>query len=113
MENLLEETKAILAAYGKTLSDIDFVTTMNGPDYCNDELVYLLEGNLEELLNVEYDDSFGGAVVVEELKLVGKDFWLERHTYDGSEWWEFKQLPTKPERTIKKGVLYTDFEEEV
>ncbi len=27
------------------------------------------------------------------LKVVGQDWWLERHEYDGSEWWEFKTLP--------------------
>jgi hypothetical protein len=27
--------------------------------------------------------------------VVGKDWWLERHEYDGSEWWEFKTMPDK------------------
>lgn len=26
--------------------------------------------------------------------VVGDDWWLERHEYDGSEWWEFKRLPS-------------------
>ena len=30
------------------------------------------------------------------LVVVGKDFWLERNNYDGSEWWEFKQVPVEP-----------------
>jgi hypothetical protein len=25
--------------------------------------------------------------------VIGSDWWLERHEYDGSEWWEFKSLP--------------------
>lgn len=25
--------------------------------------------------------------------VVGKDFWLERGEYDGSEWWSFKTTP--------------------
>lgn len=28
--------------------------------------------------------------------IVGDDWWMERHEYDGSEWWEFKELPKKP-----------------
>lgn len=35
------------------------------------------------------------------LIVVGKDFWLERHEYDGSEWWEFKSIPMEPEETIE------------
>ena len=45
------------------------------------------------ILNFEYDDGYGITEVNMGLKLVGKDFWLERHEYDGSEWWEYKTLP--------------------
>lgn len=31
-----------------------------------------------------------------DLLVVGNNWWLERHNYDGSEWWEFKRLPTRP-----------------
>jgi len=31
------------------------------------------------------------------LTVAGDDWWLERHGYDGSEWWEFKTLPKKSE----------------
>ena len=31
--------------------------------------------------------------------VVGNNWWLERHEYDGSEWWEYKQFPVKPEET--------------
>lgn len=30
------------------------------------------------------------------LKIVGDNWWLERHEYDGAEWFEFKTLPQKP-----------------
>lgn len=43
----------------------------------------------------EYNPGFGA----QELfgMIVFDDCWLERHEYDGSEWWEFKKLPTEPE----------------
>jgi len=32
---------------------------------------------------------------------VGDDWWLERHEYDGSEWWVFQKLPIKPQNKIE------------
>ena len=46
-----------------------------------------------EHANFEYNDGFGSEEINTELILVGKDFWLERHEYDGSEWWEYKSMP--------------------
>ena len=34
-----------------------------------------------------------------DLIVVGKDFWIERHEYDGSELWEFKRMPEEPKET--------------
>jgi hypothetical protein len=42
---------------------------------------------------IEYDSGFGGQEINETLMVIGSDWWLERHEYDGSEWWEFKSLP--------------------
>ena len=41
----------------------------------------------------EYYSGFGTAKVAEDLVIVGDDWWLERHEYDGSEWWEYKETP--------------------
>ena len=46
--------------------------------------------NFKEVANVEYDSGFGSPQVAEDLIIMGSDFWLERHEYDGSEWWEYK-----------------------
>ena len=42
---------------------------------------------------VHYNDGYGLEEINTKLILVGKDFWLERGTYDGSEWWEYKSMP--------------------
>ena len=58
----------------------------------------------EALANVEYDESYGAQEVADDLLVVGDDWWLERHEYDGSEWWEFKKIPEVPSQ---KGEIKT------
>lgn len=41
--------------------------------------------------------------MAEDLVIVGKDFWLSREEYDGSEWWEEHSkhsIPKKPKKKI-------------
>ena len=86
MANLLKETKRILEQHSKTFDDILFVgdrathTKMTVKEFL-------------EHANVEYNDGYGSEEINTDLILVGKDFWLERGTYDGSEWWEYKSMP--------------------
>jgi len=51
-----------------------------------------------------YDAGYGGNEVNMSLVVVGEDWWLERHEYDGSEWWEFKTLPQRTSNTRKLEV---------
>lgn len=47
-----------------------------------------------KITTIDYDDGFG----VQELFgyiLFNDNTWLERYEYDGSEWWEYKTLPTR------------------
>lgn len=85
--NLKNETLEILSEYGKTWDDVEWVGTR---DKIIDKDKFLI------LADVEYDNGYGGTEVNTNLLVVGKDFWVERAEYDGSEWWEFKQLPKKP-----------------
>lgn len=85
--NFLEETINYLEKFGKTLDDIVW---FGGDDF------QISREQFVELANIEYDSGYGHQEIAEDLVLVGKDFWLERHEYDGSEWWEFKELPPKP-----------------
>lgn len=85
--NFLEETINYLEKFGKTLDDIIW---FGGDDF------QISREQFVELANIEYDPGYGHQEIAADLVLVGKDFWLERHEYDGSEWWEFKELPPKP-----------------
>lgn len=101
MINLLEETKEILLNHGKHYEDIEFVVGLSSSseEYLrwgsrsNDELARTTWDEFAAMANKNYDNGFGGTEVIEVTMIVGKDFWLERHEYDGSEWWEYKELP--------------------
>lgn len=49
-----------------------------------------------KIADILYDNGFGGTEVNESLLVVGDKWWMERHEYDGSEWWEYKEHPTQP-----------------
>lgn len=97
MANLKRETLAFLEEHGKTKDDILWVGC---PEYTIPTELFW------KLADKWYDDGYGSPEVADDLLIVGEDFWLERHEYDGSEWWEFKTMPKKPdqEREVKKVI---------
>lgn len=117
--NLLAETIACLENNGKTVNDVIWVGTENEKatwnsfasvadfDYDNGWLErheyvrWLHTQNRSYLNGSDWWELLCGEVVDTALLVVGKDFWLERHEYDGSEWWEFKALPFEPETVIE------------
>jgi hypothetical protein len=86
MENFLKETIAKLKANGKEPCDVQWVQTSKGKYCCEWE-------EFKKMANEDYNSGFGGQEVRSSLVVVGGDWWMERHGYDGSEWWEFKQPP--------------------
>lgn len=88
MMNLLEETICTLEEQGKTPSDVMWCGTEDFGFFTWDEFA--------KLADVNYDSGYGGEEVAMDLIIRGKNFWLERHEYDGSEWWEYKSLPKRP-----------------
>jgi hypothetical protein len=87
MMNLLTETIDKLKECDRSPSSVEWIG--NGKFYFTWE-------EFTEIANKDYDDGYGGNEVPLDLKVVGTDYWLERHEYDGSEWWEYKELPVKP-----------------
>ncbi len=84
--NLLQETIDILSQHSKTIFDIEWFGDLDCEYNCD----------LQKLVNLDYDNGYGLAEVPAGFVLVGADFWLERHEYDGSECWEYKELPKRP-----------------
>lgn len=98
--NLLKETIECLNENGKQTSDVLWVGR-NYYIYKTDES-FCYKSTWDDFClkaNFEYDNGYGGAEIPMDLVIVGKDFWLERGEYDGSEWWEFKTMPVEPEET--------------
>lgn len=99
MINLLEETKEILENHNKTIEDIKWIGTRKH---------YVDINKFLELADAEYDSGYGGQEVADNLLVVGNNWWLERHEYDGSEWWEYKSIPQKPNEFLKLKSLFAD-----
>jgi len=90
--NLLNETIEKLKKYNKKIEDIKWVGSNKH---------YIDIEDFKKLANKNYDSSYGCMEVATNLLIVGEDWWLERHDYDGSEWWEYKKIPKKPEKKLK------------
>jgi len=94
--NFLKETIETLTDNGKTPEDVL---------WCGYTAGYFTWEEFKEKADFKYSNGFGGEEIDLDLLVVGKDFWLERHEYDGSEWWEFKSLPVKPATKALPKVL--------
>jgi hypothetical protein len=100
--NLLKETEDIIIEIGKSLEDIDFINITGEVDKSqNYEEVKCYSTDFDGFVKFcnrfrNYDNGYGGAKVPTNTVVVFKDgTWLERAEYDGSEWWEYKQIPKK------------------
>lgn len=96
--DLYKETIEELREYGKTLDDVVAI--------CGEEF-QIEKDDFIKLSKTKYDSGFGAQEVAKDLLVIGKDFWLERHEYDGSEWWEFKELPKYVDLPFKKITALT------
>ena len=97
MTNLLQETIRELNQHNKTWNDVLWV---GGSDFT------ISIEDFKKLANRDYDNGFGAQEVASDLKVVGKDWWLERCEYDGAEDWEYKTYPKKPseQKSVKRVI---------
>lgn len=86
--NLLEETERMLAKYNKSWDDVRWIGV------AEEEIPIDV---FKKLANRRYDNGFGINEVRLDLVAVGSNWWFERDEYDGSEWWEFKTMPKRPQ----------------
>lgn len=103
-----EETIKILKDNNRTTEDVLWCGS--------EEFGWFSFADFLEIAPEKYDYGYGGQEIAKDLLIVGGDFWLERHEYDGSEWWEFKSLPKKPEnynkpKTINNGDSWATLKE--
>lgn len=100
--NLLSESITLLERMGYTTADVLWVGNSANNTYVSwDQFAELVKG-------LEYNEGFGCNNIHLDLVIVGKDWWLTRHEYDGSEEWLFNKLPIKPTHNtldLKKDIL--------
>lgn len=91
MMNLLAETIEALEAHDKCPAEVLWV----GRKVSNYNPMYYKStwDDFSNKANFTYDEGYGGVNIPLDLVIVGDGFWLERHEYDGAEWWEYKELP--------------------
>lgn len=90
--NLLKETRNVLKKNKKTWEDVEWIG-------CRE--FSIAKDSFTKLADVEYDSGYGSPEVATDLLIVGKDFYMDRREYDGSEWWEFNVIPEKKdEKTV-------------
>jgi hypothetical protein len=89
-ENLLKETIEAIEWNESSVADVQWVGSVDGTYVCTWE-------QFTQLADFEYDDGYGAQEIASDLVVVGTDWWLERHEYDGAERWEHKSLPIKSE----------------
>lgn len=101
--NLLEETIRALSSHELSYSDVKWVGSTDGRYVVSFETFALMA-------NQTYDAGYGGVEVIQDLVVVGDGWWLERHEYDGSEWWEYKEQPRITEGKPFTGCFVEDYE---
>ena len=93
--NLLTETIEFLEKYDKTPEDVQWIN-------CSKKSF-----SWKEFCTFFNDDKC--RAVNTSLKIVGNDWWLERHDYDYiDEWWEFKTHPIRynnPHPIVKEDIF--------
>ena len=96
MGNLLKETLELLERNNKKETDVKWVGTSTHKTTWED---------FKKNADVAYDSGYGSPKVAQDLLVVGENWWLERGEYDGSEWWDYKEMPKEPTETIELKAL--------
>lgn len=91
MSNLYTEIIEQLVNHGKSEEDVKWAG--------NKDFKIPLE-KFWKIAHTHYNNGFGSPKVAEDLIVAGDNFWLERHEYDGSEWFEYKESPKMPDKEI-------------
>lgn len=99
MTNLLDETLDFLSDHNKKPKDVCWVGLKN-------RNIIFPWYHFKKIADKSYNSGYGSQEVFYDLVIVGKDWWLERFEYDGSEGWEFKQRQTKGNKILVETVFY-------
>lgn len=103
--NLYDETTQSLKENGKSWKDVKYISMGRDYSFSSDDgenKIFSIE--IEDFItyskNVLYDSGYGATEINTTLKIVGDDWWLERHEYDGAENWAYKEKPKEPKEKL-------------
>ena len=87
--NFETATLDVLAYHNYNIEDIDWIGCR---EFCVD-----IQDFFKAASKSEYDPGYGRPEMPFDLIIMMKDgSWFERREYDGSEWWQYTNRPTKP-----------------
>ena len=89
--NFLEETERLLERQHKTWADVQWVGT---PTFELD-----VENFKRVAKDVVYNSSYGIQESVDDILIVGNDWYMERRSYGGAERWAYVSKPKRPTQT--------------
>jgi len=79
---------------------------MPGKGYLNKEILIIEDGKIiyqdDNIKEIKYNNAYGSQKIFGMI-LFNDCTWLERHEYDGAEWWEYHRPPSK--KNILKGIF--------
>lgn len=91
--NFLKETKTILKNHRLNYKDICWVGSSDG-EYA------ITWKDFIKIADIDYDSEYVGQEIVSDIVIVGQNWWLSRHEYDGSECWQFHSIPIKSPNSL-------------
>lgn len=90
-ESLLAETLVVLRHQKINEEDIEWVGSLDG------KMAISWEEFKTIAKETYYYSGFGAQEIAYDLVVVGSNWWLDRHEYDGNERWVFHNKPVKKE----------------
>ena len=88
MTNFLTETDRVLSRNHKTWDDVRWVGTR--------EIELDIDAFKDVASGIDYDSGYGIQEIVDDIVIVGDNWYLERQAYDGAERWRYITIPTRP-----------------
>ena len=92
--NFGKETRDVLIDHGYNITDIYWIGNL---EYCLDIMDFFDNAD-----KCDYENGYGSLHIPIDIVIVMKDgSYFSRREYDGSEWWYYNKVSTKPKNVAK------------
>ena len=106
MDTIYNELVDFLKQENKTFDDIIFIESYNYVYDENESCLYKFEIAKKDFINIAKEEDIHN--ISDDLKIVGKDWWISTDTNDG--FFDFYEIPKKPKQVMNlaKELLLSD-----